>query len=180
MDVAQLIFTRMKRRVVLTVAFFLAGICILVTSFIPKEYSWAVVICFLIGKSLLGFSSTALYMYTAEQYPTNVRTTILNTESMIGRIGSMLAPYVVILVRLAAHRGVLHFFFMLNVWLLFSLAGQSIWFTSASVVQRCSHFHSNFITVQSGNISEKTARHYRRSHRFVNILRSDFFKIIIW
>lgn len=99
MDLLQLTFNRMKRRTVLSAAFFLAGICILVTSLISKDHPWAVVICFVISKSLLGFAFTALYMYTAEQYPTNIRTTILNTESMIGRMGSMLAPYVVIWVR---------------------------------------------------------------------------------
>lgn len=35
---------------------------------------------------------------TAEMWPTNVRTTIMNTCLMFGRIGSALAPFTVILV----------------------------------------------------------------------------------
>lgn len=99
MDLVQLTFNRMKRRMVLSAAFFLAGICIFITSLVSREWPWTVVLCFLIGKSLLGFTFTAMYMYTAEQYPTNIRTTVLNTQSMFARCGSMLAPYAVILVR---------------------------------------------------------------------------------
>lgn len=94
----QLLSNRLKRRVLLFFASSIAGIAIVVSSFIPKNYAWIVVFCFVIGKSLLNLMIVVLSLFTAEQFPTNVRTTILNTSIMFGQIGSMAAPYVVILV----------------------------------------------------------------------------------
>lgn len=96
--VVQFIFNRMKRRIALSVTFCGGGILIMATSLIPKVQAWTVVICFLISKCLLGFATNGLVLYTGEQFPTSIRTTVLNTSSMMGRLGSMAAPFVVILV----------------------------------------------------------------------------------
>lgn len=95
---AQLLLNRMKRRILLVVAFILAALSIIATQFIAKEYSWLVLLCFVIGKGAITIAFTTLSLYTAEQWPTNIRNTIMNTCSMIGRTGSMLAPFAAILV----------------------------------------------------------------------------------
>lgn len=94
------LFNRFKRRITLFCAFFVSGILIIGTLFIPKDQAWSIVICFLISKSLAGFANTGIVGYTAEKFPTNIRATIINTSSMFGRFGSMSAPYAIILVSL--------------------------------------------------------------------------------
>lgn len=89
---------RTKRRKLLFLTLLVAAISIAATSFIPEEHSVIVVVFSLIGKGSITFSFTLLYVFTAEQWPTNLRTTIMNSCSMIGRIGSMIAPFTVILV----------------------------------------------------------------------------------
>lgn len=96
--IAQLLLNHMKRRVLLFVAFILAALSIIATSLIPKEYSWAVLLCFVVGKCAITVGFTTNYLFTSEQFPTSIRSTILNTCSMIGRIGSMVAPFAVHLV----------------------------------------------------------------------------------
>lgn len=95
---AQFLLNRMKRRILLFGAFILAAMSIVATQFIAKEYSWLVLLCFVIGKGSITIAFTTLSLYTAEQWPTNIRNTIMNTCSMIGRIGSMVAPFAAILV----------------------------------------------------------------------------------
>lgn len=96
---AQQLLNRMKRRTLLGGLFILTGISIISTAFIPNTYSWTVQFCFMAGKFAVSMVFAIIYLYTVEQTPTNIRNTILNTCSMIGRIGSMVAPFVVILVR---------------------------------------------------------------------------------
>lgn len=95
----QLLLNRVKRRSLLFCAYTLAGISIVVTSFIPREYPWIVVICFVVSKSLLDLSIVVSSIFTTEQFPTSIRTTVLNTANTCAQIGTMLAPFVVILVR---------------------------------------------------------------------------------
>lgn len=95
----QLLLDRTKRRTLIFFGYALAGIAIVITSFISKEYPWIVVACFLIAKSLLDFSSTVLNILITEVYPTTIRNTALNIIGTIAEIGSIGAPYIVILVR---------------------------------------------------------------------------------
>ncbi|XP_037026625.1 organic cation transporter-like protein isoform X1 [Bradysia coprophila] len=88
---------RTRRRILLFSTLLVAAISILATSFVPEEHSVITVIFSLIGKGSITFSFTLLYVFTAEQWPTNLRTTIMNSCSMIGRTGSMIAPFAVIL-----------------------------------------------------------------------------------
>lgn len=96
---AQPLLSRMKRRLILLTSFTLAGISIISTPFIPKENSVIVLVCFLFGKAAMTIAFTLIYIFTAEQWPTNLRNTIMNSCSMVGRIGSMAAPLTAILVR---------------------------------------------------------------------------------
>lgn len=53
---------------------------------------------FLIGKFAITCSFQVLYFFTSEIFPTNVRNSLLSLCSMIGRIGSMIAPQTPLLV----------------------------------------------------------------------------------
>lgn len=87
-----------KRKSILFVSFTMAAIAIFATSLIPTEHSWAVLLCFVVGKGAISFAFTSMYVYTTELWPTSIRLTIMNTSSMFGRFGSMIAPFVVIVV----------------------------------------------------------------------------------
>lgn len=97
---AQILLDRMKRKVLLLSMYMIAAVSVIATSTIPKDYSWAILLCFVVGKGSVTIAFTGLYMFVAEQWPTSIRNTIMNTCSMIGRIGSMVAPFVVVLVRI--------------------------------------------------------------------------------
>lgn len=96
---AQILLDRWKRKALLFTMYVLGAVTIIATSLIPKEHSWAVLLCFVVGKGAVSIAFTSIYLYVAEQWPTPIRNTIMNSCSMIGRIGSMLAPFIVILVR---------------------------------------------------------------------------------
>lgn len=94
------LLNKIKRRVIMCFTFAIAAIAIVVTPCIPDEHHVIVLIFFMLGKASMTCAFTSLYIFTAEQWPTNVRTTVMNSCSMIGRIGAMVAPVTVILVRI--------------------------------------------------------------------------------
>lgn len=96
--IAQFLLNRIKRRVLLTTTITVAAISIIISPFIPKEHSMIVLILFLLGKAFMTCAYTSLFVFTAEQWPTNIRTTVMNTCLMVGRMGSMTAPLAVVLV----------------------------------------------------------------------------------
>lgn len=89
---------RLKRKVLLIVSLLISSISIIVTPFLPDENATTVLICWLMGKAGITIAFTVVYIFTCEQWPTNLRNTIMNTCSMVGRIGSMMAPMMAILV----------------------------------------------------------------------------------
>lgn len=93
------LMNRFSRRSLMFWTLLIAAISIAATSIVPEEHSTINMILSLFGKSGISTAFQVLYIFTAEQWPTNLRTTILNSCSMIGRIGSMIAPFSVVLVR---------------------------------------------------------------------------------
>ena len=51
------------------------------------------------GKFGISASSCAIYVYAAELFPTDIRTTGLGFASMVGRIGGIAAPFIILLPR---------------------------------------------------------------------------------
>jgi MFS family permease len=54
-----------------------------------------VVVLALFGKLVIGGAYSLVYLYATEVMPTLLRTYGLGTASMVGRLGSIAAPYVV-------------------------------------------------------------------------------------
>lgn len=62
------------------------------------DLSWLALIAYLLGKGCVAMAFGAVYLYTSELFPTSLRHSLLAMCSMIGRIGSILAPQTPLLV----------------------------------------------------------------------------------
>lgn len=87
------------RRKLLFFTLSLTGVCTIITPFIPADYSKITLMLFMVGKASITCAFVTTYTYTAEMWPTCIRTTAMNSCSMIGRIGAMVAPLTPLLVR---------------------------------------------------------------------------------
>lgn len=91
---------RFKRRILLFSTLSIAAISIVATALVPVQHSTVVLVFYMIGKASVTLAFALMYCFTAEMWPTNLRTSIMNTCSMVGRVGSMISPLIVILVSL--------------------------------------------------------------------------------
>lgn len=98
--VALPLLNRMNRRILLFSALSVTAFSTILTSWTPTEYSTVILLLFMLGKCSITLAFNSLYVFTAEQWPTNVRTTIITSCSMIGRIGSMIAPSMVMVCKI--------------------------------------------------------------------------------
>ncbi|PZC71377.1 hypothetical protein B5X24_HaOG213522 [Helicoverpa armigera] len=57
-----------------------------------SEHGGASLGLFFVGKLAITFAFNSLYVYTAELYPTHARSSALAACSLVGRLGSVLAP----------------------------------------------------------------------------------------
>lgn len=83
---------RIGRKPVLISAFWICAICQATYIFLPPGYNGISLTVYLIGQFAIAMVTTAVYVYTAELYPTRYRHSLLGFSSMVGRIGSVLAP----------------------------------------------------------------------------------------
>lgn len=95
--------THVGRRWSLFGMMLLAGCSCLGTLFLPEgaqqlEASVFRLPFFLVGKFAITASFNILYVYTTEIFPTRLRNGMMSTCSMVGRLGSMLAPQTPLLV----------------------------------------------------------------------------------
>eukprot|EP00095_Tigriopus_kingsejongensis_P003369 maker-scaffold153_size302544-snap-gene-0.10 protein:Tk03369 transcript:maker-scaffold153_size302544-snap-gene-0.10-mRNA-1 annotation:"organic cation" len=75
----------------------LGGVALFLTSAIPRNvypYNWPLVVLALIGKLMITGTFAIAYVYSAEIYPTVVRSAGVGSSSLFARIGGGLAPYV--------------------------------------------------------------------------------------
>ncbi|KAM3955703.1 organic cation transporter protein [Aphomia sociella] len=87
-----LLLDRVGRRPLLTCAFLLTAVSLIVIPCLPDSSEWAGTVLYLCGKVGATMSLNALYVYTAELFPTHARHRLLAACSTCGRIGAMLAP----------------------------------------------------------------------------------------
>ncbi|XP_063535088.1 organic cation transporter protein-like [Cydia strobilella] len=83
---------KIGRKPVLICAFWLCAACQVVYIFLPEGYYGISLTVYLIGKYAIAMATSALYVYTAELFPTRHRHSLLGFSSMVGRVGSILAP----------------------------------------------------------------------------------------
>lgn len=89
---AVLLMSRIGRRPVLIGAYWLCGLCQVAYIFMPDDLYAVSLAVYLVGKISISTVVTAIYMYTAELYPTKYRHNLFAFSSMVGRIGSIIAP----------------------------------------------------------------------------------------
>lgn len=89
---AVLVLDKIGRKTTLFLGFILCGLCCIGFAFTPKNMNGLSLFLFLTGKFFTGLVMTSLYLYTAELYPTRHRHSFLGMSSMLGRIGSVVAP----------------------------------------------------------------------------------------
>lgn len=94
-----IVLSRFKRKKLLFSGLTLTGIAITIAPWIPADKSIIMLLLFMVGKAAITFAFNVLYIFSAELWPTNLRTTIMNSCSMNGRVGAMIAPLTTLLVR---------------------------------------------------------------------------------
>ena len=75
----------------------MSGVACIVAGLVPDSFSHhdsLVTLLSCLGKLGSSAAFSLVYLYTAEMFPTEVRTKALGTCSMIARIGSLLSPYI--------------------------------------------------------------------------------------
>ncbi|XP_017794869.1 PREDICTED: organic cation transporter protein-like isoform X1 [Habropoda laboriosa] len=94
-----LIFTlnRWGRKLILCGCMLTSGVALLGILFVPADAPWLVVCLAMIGKLTITSSYGAIYVFTAEQFPTVIRNVGLGASSTFARIGGVIAPYVIYL-----------------------------------------------------------------------------------
>uniref|UniRef100_H3D9T5 Solute carrier family 22 member 21 n=1 Tax=Tetraodon nigroviridis TaxID=99883 RepID=H3D9T5_TETNG len=86
-----------SRRLAVFSTLCLAGIFLLIIQLIPEELIYVAIGLEMMGKFAVTIAFSVVYGYTVELYPTVLRTTALGSCSMMGKIGSIIAPYFIYL-----------------------------------------------------------------------------------
>ena len=76
------------RRMPYALSLFLCGVSLIITVAIPRGYfpnDWPVVAVTLLGKSAITFSFGVIFLYTAELFPTEVRTSGIGSANFVGK-----------------------------------------------------------------------------------------------
>ncbi|XP_023170597.2 organic cation transporter protein [Drosophila hydei] len=98
-----IIMDRIGRRYSLCISMLVCAICMAASTAVGSDDYAGSLTLFLIGKLAITCSFQILYFFTSEIFPTNVRNSLLSLCSMIGRIGSMLAPQTPLLAKYYEH-----------------------------------------------------------------------------
>ncbi|CAH2084349.1 unnamed protein product [Euphydryas editha] len=95
-----LVLDRIGRKRTLLIAFVVCGFSCTAIAFVPLNMPWLATMLYLVGKIAITQAFSGIYMYTSELFPTHARHSLLGFCSMIGRIGSIIAPQMPLLVRI--------------------------------------------------------------------------------
>jgi len=99
-SITLVIFLLLKtgRRITLILFYSLAGASLCLTFFVPLnyfQYEWPILILNLLGRVSAINTLAVCYVYSAEVFPTVVRTAGLGSSSFWARVGPMIAPFIV-------------------------------------------------------------------------------------
>uniref|UniRef100_A0A6P7FGR1 Solute carrier family 22 member 1-like n=1 Tax=Diabrotica virgifera virgifera TaxID=50390 RepID=A0A6P7FGR1_DIAVI len=89
---------KIGRRLLTSVTFILAGLACLAVGFIPQDIQWLRLSLYLVGKCSSTVTYTVIFIYTTEMFPTTCRHSMLSICGMMGRLGSLIAPQIPLMV----------------------------------------------------------------------------------
>uniref|UniRef100_UPI00398EE024 solute carrier family 22 member 16 isoform X2 n=1 Tax=Pristiophorus japonicus TaxID=55135 RepID=UPI00398EE024 len=95
--VACFVMDRLGRRNTLAPSLFLTGIACILSMVIPQDIEALSITVSMIGKFSIAVAFGLIYLYTAELYPTIIRSLAVGSGSMMARVGSTVAPFCVLL-----------------------------------------------------------------------------------
>ncbi|XP_044147569.1 solute carrier family 22 member 16 isoform X1 [Bufo gargarizans] len=88
---------KLGRRNTLAPFLLLSTVICIVIMVIPEDYNTITIVMSMAGKFSVGTAFGLIYLYTAELYPTPIRSLAVGSGSMICRVGSVVAPFCVYL-----------------------------------------------------------------------------------
>ncbi|XP_050436083.1 solute carrier family 22 member 4-like [Adelges cooleyi] len=91
------IMEELSRKSSLVTMCLLSGVTSVCYNLTPPDYMWVKLSMFMISKLAISVAFCIVYMLTVEIFPTRMRATLLAVCSMMGRVGSMLAPQTTLL-----------------------------------------------------------------------------------
>ncbi|KAJ8716892.1 hypothetical protein PYW07_003519 [Mythimna separata] len=89
---AVLILDRIGRKPTLSGGYLFSAACNIAFAFIPNDLTTLRLVVYLFAKFGISVVFTSLYLFTSELYPTQYRHRLLAFSSMVGRVGSIIAP----------------------------------------------------------------------------------------
>lgn len=92
------LLNKLKRKPLMIGSLLLTALSTIATSWISREHSTLILIFCMLGKAAITCAYNVVYIFTAEQWPTNIRATTMFSCSMIAKAGAMVAPMTAILV----------------------------------------------------------------------------------
>ncbi|XP_013402164.1 organic cation transporter protein-like [Lingula anatina] len=94
---AVFLIDKIGRRMSLVGFMILGGVACIVSGTVPSDLHWLIMTMALIGKMGISASFAVIYVLTAEVYPTVMRIIALGLSSTFARVGSALAPQVILI-----------------------------------------------------------------------------------
>ncbi|KAM4721496.1 solute carrier family 22 member 6-A-like [Rhinophrynus dorsalis] len=94
---AAILMSTIGRRVTQSAAMIMSGVALLCNAFVPQEMKIANIVLAVLGKGCLAASFACAYLYSGELFPTVIRQTGMGIVAMKARLGSMIAPLVLML-----------------------------------------------------------------------------------
>ncbi|KAG8438007.1 hypothetical protein GDO86_008625 [Hymenochirus boettgeri] len=94
---AAILMTYIGRRITQCAVLVLAGLALLSNAFIPQELKILRIVLAVLGKGCLAASFACAYVYSGELFPTVIRQSGMGMVAMMARLGSMVAPLVLML-----------------------------------------------------------------------------------
>ena len=91
---AMLTMDRWGRKPILVLCQLGSGVVCIAAGLSPTNIPYLVPVLSCVGKLLTSAAFSLIYLYTAEMFPTEVRTKALGTCSMVARLGSFISPYI--------------------------------------------------------------------------------------
>lgn len=88
---------RWGRKKILTGSMVFGGVTLLISLLVPRHINWLIVSLAMLGKMSITASYEIIYVFSAEQFPTVIRSVALGASSMSARMGGITAPYLIFL-----------------------------------------------------------------------------------